>query len=306
MEIMNEKNLNSVDLNLLRVFLAIWESGSLTVAGEHLGLTQPAMSHALARLRRLLDDPLFVRTPAGMEPTATAERLFEPINTALALIRTTLHAQEHFDPRTAARAFRLAMSDMSEFFFLPPLLARLEQEAPGVKLEVLQVPVDRLADALRSREIDLAIGYLPGLERNCATQHLFSDSHVCMVRARHPQAGRKLTLATLLKMKHVFVPSNATGHRMVEQWLMESGVHRHIVLRLPHFTVAPEIVRGTDLAVLLPRSIAERFNRGRAYRLLEIPVALPSIDVNVYWHPRFDADQAVGWLRDLLLEMFGK
>lgn len=303
---MHKMNVNTVDLNLLRVFLAIWEAGSLTVAGERLGLTQPAMSHALGRLRRLFDDPLFVRTPAGMEPTAAAERLFEPLDAALALVRATLHAEEHFDPASATHTFRMSMSDMSEFYFLPPLIARLEREAPGIKLEVVQVQVERLADALRTREIDLAIGYLPGLERDSRVQRLFGDRHVCMVRAGHPRAGRKLTVDALAGMKHAFVSSAATGHRQVEHWLLEAGVHRNIVLQLPHFTVAPEIVRNTDLAVLLPRSIAQRFNRGRTYRLLEIPVALPAIDVCLYWHARFDADQALRWFRDLMAEMFRK
>jgi DNA-binding transcriptional LysR family regulator len=160
---MTKPNLGLADLNLLRVFLAIWDLRSLTAAGERLELTQPAVSHALRRLRTLFDDPLFVRTPTGMVPTDAAHRLYPPLAQALSIINEAVQQLAKFDPSTARRVFRISMSDMSEFFFLPPLLALLDREARGIRIEVVNVPVEAVSAAMRAGEIDLALGYVPGL-----------------------------------------------------------------------------------------------------------------------------------------------
>ena len=142
MAAMHSRNPASIDLNLLRVFLAVWESHSLTLAGEHLGLSQPAVSHALRRLRDLFGDPLFVRVGTSMTPTDAAMQLHAPIDEALGIIGKALQTRERFEPASASRTFRLAMSDMSEFFFLPPLLDSLQREAPQVRFDVVQMAVD--------------------------------------------------------------------------------------------------------------------------------------------------------------------
>ena len=303
---MLEMNVGTVDLNLLRVFLAIWETHSLTIAGDRLALTQPAVSHSLRRLRELFDDPLFVRTPDGMQPTAAAIRLHGPIDQALSMISLALQQHAGFDAGTAVRTFRISMSDMSEFYFLPPLLAALQDHAPGIRFDIVQAPLNVLESGMRSGEIDLAIGYVPGLSEDCASQILFQDQHVCMVRAGHPMIKRTITTEVLGQLRYIFTNSNATGHRLIEQWLAELDIKRNIVLHLPHFTVAPEIVRSTDLAVIFPRSIAERFNRGRAYKLLPLPFAFPAIEVRLHWHQRFAGDAGISWLRATLVDMFSR
>ncbi|WP_345816957.1 LysR family transcriptional regulator (plasmid) [Paraburkholderia sp. PREW-6R] len=301
---MNKPNLGIADLNLLRVFLAIWDLRSLTAAGDRLGLTQPAVSHALRRLRNLFEDPLFVRTPTGMVPTDAAFRLYPPLAQALSIINDAVQQHAKFDPATAHRVFRISMSDMSEFYFLPPLIALLDREARGIRIEAANIPVESVSAAMRAGEIDLALGYVPGLDAGCVSQRLFVDEHVCVLRANHPLRKAKPTREDLAALRYVYASTNATGHRMVEQWLDELSFKRDVVLRLPHFVVAPEIVTNTDLAVIFPKSIARRFNRGKAFRILPLPFELPPIDIQVHSHTQFAADPGIAWLRGVIHSMF--
>jgi DNA-binding transcriptional LysR family regulator len=302
--VMNKPNLGIADLNLLRVFLAIWDLRSLTAAGDRLGLTQPAVSHALRRLRNLFEDPLFVRTPTGMVPTDAAFRLYPPLAQALSIINDAVQQHARFDPATAHRVFRISMSDMSEFFFLPPLIALLDREARGIRIEAANIPVQSVSAAMRAGEIDLALGYVPGLDAGCVSQTLFVDEHVCVLRASHPLRKPKPTREDLAALRYVYASTNATGHRMVEQWLDELNFKRDVVLRLPHFVVAPEIVMNTDLAVIFPKSIARRFNRGKAFRIVPLPFALPPIEIQVHSHTQFAADPGIAWLRGMIHSMF--
>lgn len=301
---MNKPNLGIADLNLLRVFLAIWDLRSLTAAGDRLGLTQPAVSHALRRLRNLFEDPLFVRRPTGMVPTEAAFRLYPPLAQALSIINDAVQQHAKFDPATARREFRISMSDMSEFFFLPPLIALLDRDARGIRIEAANIPVESVSAAMRAGEIDLALGYVPGLDAGCVSQTLFVDEHVCMVRASHPLRKSKPSREDLAALRYAYASTNATGHRMVEQWLDELNFKRDVVLRLPHFVVAPEIVMNTDLAVIFPRSIARRFNRGKAFRIVPLPFALPPIEIQVHSHTQFAADPGIAWLRGVIHSMF--
>ena len=301
---MNKPNLGIADLNLLRVFLAIWDLRSVTAASDRLGLTQPAVSQALRRLRNLFEDPLFVRTPGGMVPTDAAFRLYSPLAQAFSIINEAVQQLAKFDPATAQRVFRISMSDMSEFYFLPPLAAMLDRDARGIHIEVANVPLESVSAAMRAGEIDLALGYVPGLDAGCVSQTLFLDEHVCVVRTGHPLRKTKPSREDLATLRYVYASTNATGHRMVEQWLDELNLKRDVVLRLPHFVVAPEIVANTDLAVIFPRSIAQQFNRGKAFRILPLPFDLPPIEIQVHSHTQFAADPGIAWLRESILAMF--
>ncbi|MBC8731468.1 LysR family transcriptional regulator [Paraburkholderia sp. UCT2] len=301
---MNKLNPGIADLNLLRVFLAIWDLRSLTAAGDRLGLTQPAVSHALRRLRTLFEDPLFSRTPNGMVPTDAAYRLYPPLAQAFAIINEAVQQLAKFEPSTARRVFRVSMSDMSEFYFLPPLAALLDREARGIRIEVANVPVESVSAAMRAGEVDLALGYVPGLDAGCVSRTLFVDEHVCVVRAGHPLRKTRPSREDLSALRYVYASTNATGHRMVEQWLDELNLKREVVLRLPHFVVAPEIVTNTDLAVIFPKSIAKRFNRGKAFRILPLPFPLPPIEIQVHCHSQFAADPGIAWLRETIHTMF--
>jgi DNA-binding transcriptional LysR family regulator len=303
---MNQTNVAQIDLNLLRVFLAIWDLRSLTAAGARLDLTQPAVSHALRRLRDLFGDPLFVRSANVMAPTEAAARLHGPIDQAIGIINRAVHDHGAFDPATAERIFRVSMSDVSEFYYLPPLLAELEKIAPGVRLDIVQLSASSVGAAMRAGEVDLALGFVPGLDDGCVTDPLFSDGFVCLVRAGHPSARKSLSVPVLRALRYVYADTNATGHQMIEQWLSDSGIKRQIGLRIAHFTAAPEIVRKTDLAVIFPRSVALRINREKSFCLMELPFDLPAVEVGVHTHSHFGSDLGILWLRKTLVAMFAR
>lgn len=294
------------DLKLLHVFVAIYESQSLTAAGERLGLTQPAISHALRRLRELLNDPLFVRTPSGMVPTDAARNLDGPLTQAFAIISQALQQRARFDASTAERTFRVSMSDMSELYFLPPLLARIAKVAPRVRLEVSTVASESLCGAMRSGTVDLALGFIPNLGAGCISETLFWDEHVCMVRAGHPLRKRAPTLSDLAGLRYVVADSNATGHGISTRQLEELHFEQDVAVRLPHFTIACHIAQHTDLGVLIPRGIAECLNRGRAFRILPLPLALQRFEVQMHSHSQFSTDPGLAWLRALIRDMFGQ
>jgi DNA-binding transcriptional LysR family regulator len=299
-------NVGDVDLNLLRAFDAVLRDGSVTAAGERLGLSQPAMSNALSRLRRLLEDPLFVRTPGGMRPTPFAQRLAAPVRQALDLIQTTLAQQAAFDPRTSQRSFRLQLSDVGEIVFLPALLERLEREAPGVRVDTEQLPQDEVSEALAAGEIDLAVGFLPGLAAGVASKRLFRDRYVCVVRADHPRVGSRITLPQFLAASHVLVSARGSAHEIVEQTLRNKGLARRIALRVPHFTVVPMILARSDHMVIVPEGLMRAIARFGRFKSLKPPVDIPALDVKVHWHERFGRDPGISWLRGVLLDLYAE
>lgn len=302
---MNEVNFATLDLNLIRVFLAIWDTRNLTAAGERLHLTQPAVSHALRRLRDDLGDPLFVRSVNAMIPTDGATRLEPPLRQAFSLIQKAVQEGMAFDPAHTQRVFRIAMSDVSEFVLLPPVLAEVERRAPGIRIESVRIDPAVVGGQLRTGDVDLALGYLPGLEEGCVSELLGRDSFVCLVREDHPVRLGRLDPVSFGQMRYVYAGPEAPGHQMAESWLDVMGVQRTVALRLAHFTIAPEVVRNTDLAVIFPRSMGERVNHAGGFRLIELPDGSPHIEVKVYTHSHFASDQGIRWLRDIFLSERG-
>lgn len=299
-------NVPDLDLNLLRAFDAVLKDGSVTAAGARLGLSQPAMSNALSRLRRLLDDPLFVRTPRGMHPTPFAKRLAAPLQQALELIQTTLAQHAGFDPRTSQRLFRLQLTDVGELVFLPPLLERLKRDAPGVRIEVEQRRQEDAGDALATGEVDLAVGYLPQLAGGIVQRRLFRDRYVCLVRADHPAARTRLTLKRFLEASHILVSAEGSPHQIVEQTLRARGLARRIALRVPHFMVVPMILARTDHMVIVPKGLVQAMAPLGRFKSLKLPVDIPDLEVKVHWHERFDQDPGVAWLRGLLIDLYAE
>src|SRR5437773_7083932 len=179
-------NVQDVDLNLLRVFDSVLAERGVTPAAARLGLTQPAVSNALARLRKVFGDALFVRTPSGMDPTPFARELAEPVRQALALLESALAHGPGFDPATSTRAFRFYMSDLGQIEFLPPLVERVQRVAAGVRLEAVALEVEDIAAALAAGSLDLAVGFLPGLGPPIRRRALFRDPYLCLMRADHP------------------------------------------------------------------------------------------------------------------------
>ena len=299
-------NVQDIDLNLLRVFDAVLRERGVTPAAARLGLTQPAVSNALARLRAVFGDALFVRTATGMDATPFARGVAEPVRQALALLESALAHGPGFDPATSTRAFRFYMSDLGQVEFLPPLVERVQRGAPGVRLEAVAADLEHIGDALGTGALDLAVGFLPALGPPVQRRALFRDPYVCLMRAGHPAVARKLTRKRFLEASHVLVTYRGGGHRVIEEALERAGVTRRIALRVPHFTVVPMVLERTDLILTLPARVAAVYEREGTFKSLPPPVPIPQAEVAVHWHERFAADPGNRWLRDQLVELFSE
>ncbi len=299
-------NVSDLDLNLLRAFDAIATEGSVTIAGERIGLSQPAMSNALSRLRQLFGDPLFVRTPRGMRTTPFAQQLAQPVREALRLIQGALQQHAGFEPGSSGNTFRFHMSDIGEMVFLPGLLERVKREAPGVKIEVVRIPIKEVHAALEAGELDLAIGFLPGLTTGMRQQSLFRDHYVCMLRADHPVVGARISAKQFREAAHVLVSYAGTGHQVIEETFVAQGLGARIAARVPHFLVVPMILARTDLIVTVPSRVAAIFARTGNFKILPLPLRMPSFEVRLHWHQRFHQDPANRWLREAMTDLYAE
>ena len=299
-------NMTDLDLNLLRVLDAIASEGGVTVAGERLGLSQPAISNALARLRLCFGDPLFVRTPRGMRPTPFAQQLAQPVRQALRLIQSALQQHAGFDPRSSGNTFRFYMSDIGEMVFLPGLLERVKRDAPGVKIEVVRIPIKDVHTALEAGELDLAVGFLPGLITGMRARPLFREHYVCMLRADHPAIGAKISAKQFRHAAHVLVSYVGTGHQVIEETFIAAGLSERIAVRVPHFLVVPMILERTDLVVTVPSRVAAVFAQRGNFKVLPLPLRMSSFEVRLHWHQRFHQDPANSWLRELMAELYAE
>jgi len=297
-------NVGDLDLNLLRVFDAVLQERSVTAAAARMGLTQPAVSNALARLRVMFGDPLFVRTAAGMDATPFARELAQPVRQALALLESALAHGPGFDPATSTRTFRFYMSDVGQVEFLPPLVERTQRDAAGVRLEAMGLDVEDLGAALAAGSLDVAVGFLPGLGAPVKRQALFRDPYACLMRADHPAAQGPLTRKKFIEASHALV-SYRGGHRVIEEALDRAGLARHIALRVPHFTVMPMVLERSDLLLTLPGRVARVYERRGNLTSRPLPIPIPPAEVAVHWHERFEADAGNRWLRALIVELFG-
>ncbi len=293
-----------LDLNLWRVFLAIWDLRSLTAAGARLGLTQPAVSHALRRLRDRFGDPLFVRVANRMLPTDAAVRLHEPLDQAFELLNRALQSNLAFDPLVTERTFRVAMSDIAESYILPRLMHELSLISPFVRVDIVPLIPDGVASAMRSGEIDLAIGTIGVSDKDCVSVDTFNDRYICLVRAGHPIATSRLTRETFAKLRFFYARTTSSVYQLAEQWLADENARPRIAVR-GHFSTAPEIVRHSDLAAIFPRLLALNLQRARDFRLLDLPFDLPAMDVRVHSHVRFGNDTGIQWLRETTARLLG-
>lgn len=297
-------DIRSLDLNLLVVFDAMLKHRNVTRAGEALGLSQPAMSAAVARLRALFDDPLFVRAGAQMNPTPRAESLGGAIRDVVRTIESEILQPSAFDPLTSQRVFTLVTPDIAEMNFLPRLLGHLADHAPQVSLKTLAMPRHAAATALESGAAELAIGYFPDLQKaGFYQQRLIRSTHVCLLRKEHATIGRKLSLSQFLKASHAVVKPDGREH-VFEQFLQKKGIERRVVVELSHFMSLLPIVENSELIATVPRDLAAFFVRHGEVRYVDTPMKSPVIDVHLFWHQRFQKDHAHTWLRKLIHDLF--
>ena len=294
-------HIKDIDLNLLRLFDAVYRTGNVSRAAELLDLTQPAASQGLSRLRTLVADPLFMRTARGMQPTPKAQRLSVPVRQALATLEQALGETAGFEPAHSERTFRIHMSDIGESRFLPELMVALRERAPGVRVETRPLPRDQVTEALDAGRIDFAFGFLPSV-KDTQRVKLLEDRYIVLLREGHPFTRKRRTgpalLAALRELEFVAVRSHADTLRIVQQVQLEDRLR----LVTEHFLVLPAIVMATDLAAVMPRNIARGFEGG--YAIVE--PAFPDRDfvVSLHWSRRFEADPGNRWLRGLIEELF--
>lgn len=291
-----------LDVKLLRLFDLLYTTGSVTRSAEQLGQSQPTVSIWLARLREALHDPLFVRTPAGMQPTPRADALIATAREALDSLRRLAEWQPAFVPAQAERRFRICMTDASHVTLLPHILAHVRAAAPLVRLEATRIDA-QTPRLLQSGEADLALGLVPELEAGYFQQALFEQDWVCLANARHPRLGRSLTLRRYRDEAHVAI-AHGTGHRLLETALQAAGVERRVLLELPGFLGLPAIVSTTDLIATLPRQIGETLARVGGLAVWACPVPIPTFVVKQHWHARYHHDAGNRWLRGVCASLF--
>lgn len=297
-------DMKAIDLNLLVVLDAMVEHRSVTRAGEAIGLSQPAMSAAVARLRALFDDALFVRTGPEMKPTPRALELAAPVRRVIEMIRTDILQRSGFDPATTDRTFTIITPDIGEINFLPRLLARFAQEAPLAQLRTMAKPRPAAAEALEAGKAELAVGYFPDLQKaGFFQQKLFDNPHVCIVRRGHPTLGQRMTLKEYLAASHAVVRPDGREH-VFEEFFQQRGLQRKVLVELSHFMSLLPVIESSDLVATVPRDLADVCRRYADVRIVDTPIKSPVIAVHQFWHRRFHKDPANVWLRSVIQSLF--
>lgn len=296
------KDPSTLDTRLLRLFDLLYGTHSVTRAAEQLGLSQPTVSIWLAQLRAQFNDPLFVRTTGGMQPTTRADALIATVRDALESLRRLSASEPEFDPATAQRSFRICMTDASHVTLLPQLLSHVRALAPGVRLDAARIDAD-MPRALQAGDADMAIGLIPQLEAGFYQQTLFKQDWVCLANGAHPRLGETFSLRQYKDEAHILIASG-TGYLLLDEALKRQRVQRRILLELPGFLGLATILSSTDLVATLPRQIGETLARVGGLKVLPCPVPVPGFTVKQYWHARYHHDPANRWLRGLCADLF--
>ena len=300
-------NIRSFDLNLLLAFESLMMEKNVTRAARRSGLSQPAMSNALARLRRIFDDPLLVRTPEGMKPTPVAQSLMAPVSAALDGLRAALEERPAFDAVASRRTFHMLANDYAEIALLAPMIEELHAKAGGLTLKIdrprslFQPPTpSSLADSF-----DLAIGFFPdalSLDASLRSEFLWEERNVCIAREGHPSIRGRLTLRQYAAAHHVAVFYKSEGPGVIDILLQQKGHARRSVILVPHFASVAFMVGASDLIATLPERLALEFNKKLKLQVLPVPIAIPPFRLVMIWHERSHTDPAHIWLRNLISE----
>jgi len=298
---MKAVHLSRLDLNLFVVFDAVYTEGGITAASKRLNLTQPAISHALGRLRELFGDALFVRQGRGIVPTPLARQMIDPVRQALQGLETTLQRTGRFDAATSRKHFTVGMRDVRELNVLPALLRNVMRAAPQVDISVVRAERKQLEAELAAGRLDAAIDIRLALSDEVRCQQVDSDRMVVVARARHPVVKRGLDLATYLGQEHILVSSRRRGFAFEDYELSRHGLQRRIRLRCQHYFAACRVVSENNLILTMAERYARIVNQQFGNRILPFPLEIPDYDGYLYWHANADADPANQWLREQLM-----
>lgn len=299
-------DIRDLDLNLLVVFDAMVEHRSVTRAAETLGLSQPATSAAVARLRLLFEDPLFVKTGPAMRATPRAMDLAPAVRRVIGTVKEEILHASAFDPARTDKTFHLIAPDIAEAILVPRLLERLREEAPRARLKTTSMPRRAAAEALESGAAELALGYLPDLQKSgYFQQRLFRHRYVCIVRRDHPTIGERISMAQFLAAPHAVVWPDGREH-LFESFLQTRQLQRRVVVELSHFMSLLSIVSTSDLIATIPQDLAEFFATQGNIRIIDSPIKAPEVEVHQFWHQRLHKDAANVWLRGVVHGVLGE
>jgi DNA-binding transcriptional LysR family regulator len=291
-----------MDIRLLAVFDEIYKTRSVTGAATALDLGQPAVSVALSKLRHHYDDPLFVRTSTGMEPTPFGEGLVRPVRDALEAIEVVMGHRQEFDPAKSERTFRICMTDISQLVLLPKLWETLRVSAPKIRIDIVPLSSD-IARKLESGEADLALGYMPQLEAGFYQNVLFNQTFVCMVSANHPRIKDTLSLQQFEAEDHATISSSGSAPLLIDQEIARLGLKRRVTLNIPNFIGAALVVEHTDLIITIPERLGDVLQGRGAMQTFPVPFKLPQYAVKQHWHERYHNDPGSRWLRRVIAEL---
>jgi DNA-binding transcriptional LysR family regulator len=298
-------NIRTIDLNLLLCFEALLEEKTVTAAARRAGMTQPAMSNALGRLRRTFDDPLLVRSGRQMASTARARELAPPIVEALAKIRGALADASGFKPEDSTRCYTIATTDYGECVALPRIVARLQRSAPGASIRVQRVRhIFDVPDA-ELNECDFALGIFPqplAVGSGIATAQLFSEKYVGVLRRRHPALRHGFGLRRFVSFKQMRVNYGKPSPGIIDEALSKLGLVRSVGLTIPHQATVLFIAAQSDLLGIVPERLAQTAARGLGLRVVPLPIKLPHLMMTLAWHQRHHADAAHRWFREFVVQ----
>lgn len=293
-----------IDLSLIKVFIIIYQARNISHAAERLNLSQPSVTYNLNRLRKILNDQLFIRDKFGVKPTKLAQNLYPSFYEAMNQIDLAIDSAKNFTPYTSNQIFRLGISDLGEICLLPSLIQYLGKHAPNVKLEIEEIHSEKVEEWLVEGFLDIAVfnsshTIMPRIE----SRNLFEEHYVCIANKYHPRIQNNLTFDQYLNEKHVSIKST-TGHIEVDQKLKELGKARKIMLEVPHFSVLENVVNSSELLVTLPSRAAKVYQQNSAVNIFELPFELKPFNVSVNWYEHKDNLEARTWFCKILKNIF--
>jgi DNA-binding transcriptional LysR family regulator len=293
------------ELNLLPIAIALYDELSVSRAARLMGMSQPAVSKALRRLRDTFNDPLFVRGPSGIVPTPRAHAIVRAARPHLQHLRDDLLKGERFDPTTSTRPIVLGLSDIAEMAFLPSILDHLRVHAPRCPVSTVSLPPVQLADALEHAEVDVAAGYFPALAlRNFRQRRLSKHGFACLMRAGHPLWKDRLTVAAYLAAEHVVVRREGRSQEMLERFMERRKMRRRVALYTSSVLSVPFIVMESQLVATLPYAVVTRFSSLTSQVAASLPPFDLPYELKLHWHRRFDNEPRSLWLREQLAMVF--
>lgn len=298
-------DIRSIDLNLIPVLDALLRQRSATLAARELDMSQSALSSALARLRRLLGDELFVRTGRGLAPTPRAAALADVVAGIVDQVRDRILHGSAFDPATTQRGFRVLLSDVGAYVLLPRLVRAVKAHAPGASLTLRPLTGADIAGDLAEGRTDLAIGSYPDLPDSLFQRRLFERHYVALLRADHPLARRRLTVRAFAQAPQLVVRMTSGIQDRVDAALASQGLARRDTQELPSYLMLPPLLEATDTLAVVPGQLATAFAQAHRFAVLELPIALPPSTIRLHWHRRFQDDAGNAWLRELVVRALG-